>query len=103
MKLAFCIAPLKNENKSRGMGYYAKNLLDQLKAINGLEIQEFENIKEVEQADIVHFPFFDLFYLTLPSNFKFKTVVTVPDITPLIFSKQYPKGIKGLIKNKIQL
>ena len=47
------------------------------------------------KVDLIHFPYFDLFFHTLPIIKKKKTVVTIHDCIPLIFPKYYPSGIKG--------
>jgi glycosyltransferase involved in cell wall biosynthesis len=49
------------------------------------------------KAEIVHYPFFDLFFPTLPIIKKAKTVVTIHDVIPLLFPKYYPVGKKGLL------
>ena len=58
MKIAINSLPLKSGHKYRGIGFYTKYLLDGLKKKN-LDIQEFSDISEVKDADIVHYPFFD--------------------------------------------
>ncbi|KKQ18473.1 MAG: Glycosyltransferase [Berkelbacteria bacterium GW2011_GWA1_36_9] len=101
MKIAINSLPLKSGHKYRGIGFYTKYLLDGLKKKN-LDIQEFSDISEVKDADIVHYPFFDFFKKTLPIKKKFPTVVTIHDVTPLLFPKHYPPGVKGSIYNMFQ-
>ncbi|PJE68881.1 hypothetical protein COU96_02790, partial [Candidatus Shapirobacteria bacterium CG10_big_fil_rev_8_21_14_0_10_38_14] len=55
-----------------------------------------------QQFDIVHYPYFDLFWLTLPIKKPKPTVVTIHDVIPLVFPQHFPLGIKGKIKFKIQ-
>ena len=102
MKIAICNLPLRSEHQTRGIGYYTKNLIEGLKNNPDIEIQEFSNISEVKKADVVHYPFFDLFQKTLPLDKKFPTVVTIHDVTPLIFPDHYPPGIKGSLNNFYQ-
>ncbi len=102
MKVAFCALPLKTGHRTRGVGFYTRNVLENLKERAEIELQEFEDIKEVKDADIVHYPWFDLFFRTLPLKKKFPTVVTIHDVTPLLFPLQYPPGIKGRINLEIQ-
>lgn len=97
MKIAFCSLPLSTGHKVRGVGAYTKNLLESLKTNQDIEIQEFADISEVQSADIVHYPFFDLFQRSLPIFNRFPTIVTIHDVTPLVFAEHYPPGIKGLI------
>jgi len=55
-----------------------------------------------KNIDLVHIPYFEPFFLTLPKVNKFKTVVTVHDLTPLVFPKEFPAGLKGKLKWQIQ-
>ena len=106
LRLGFCIKPLKNANKSRGVGVYTRNLMEELKKRDDLEVTEFEDEKALHDVDLVHFPFFDLFFPTLPIIKKYKTIVTIHDVMPLIFPKNHPLGIKGKInflKQKLAL
>lgn len=102
MKVAINILPLKNANKYRGVGYYTLNLLESFKKESDIEILEFSDIAELNDVDLVHYPFFDLFFHTLPIKKLFPTVVTVHDLIPLIFSKKYPVGLKGRINFYLQ-
>lgn len=102
MKIAFCVSPLLNNHSTRGIGSYTKNLLENLKKIPKLHIQEFSDISEIENADVIHYPFFDLFQKTLTIKKKIPTVVTIHDVIPLEFSDHYPAGIKGSINKFLQ-
>lgn len=102
MKIAFNNLPIQTGHKTRGIGFYAKNLLEHLKENPEVEIQEFSDISEVKDADVVHYPFFDLFQRSLPVIKKFPTVVTVHDVTPLVFPAKYPPGVRGEIKGRLQ-
>lgn len=102
MKIAFCISPLLNNHNVRGIGAYTKNLLDSLKKISGIEIQEFSDISEVKNADVIHYPFFDLFQKSLSINNKIPTIVTIHDVIPLEYPKHYPSGIKGALNKFLQ-
>ena len=74
----------------RGVGYYAQFLGEAIKKLSGITLTD-------KDPDIIHYPFFDLFYPTLPSKKNTPTVVTVHDLTPLVLPKLYPKGVKGSI------
>lgn len=80
---------------TRGAGFYGKNLEEALKTISGLEITN-------SNPDLIHFLYFDPFFLTLPPVRKQKTIVTVFDLTPLVLPDLYPPGIRGKIKWEIQ-
>lgn len=97
MKIAINNLPLKSAHKTRGIGYYTKHLIEALKQDTSCEVQEFTNISDVKGADVVHYPWFDLFFHTLPLRKHFPTVVTIHDVMPLVFSAKYPAGLKGKI------
>lgn len=102
MKVAFNISPLNSGHKTRGIGSYTFNLLKELKRQQDVEIQEFTTFNEIKDADVIHVPYFDLFQHTLPLKKKFPTIVTIHDVTPLVFPKQYPKGIRGSVNLTLQ-
>lgn len=95
MKVAINIYPLKSGHKNRGIGLYTNNLIDNLKEDQTLEIQEFADISEIKDADVVHYPWFDFFFHTLFIKKTFPTVVTIHDVIPLKFRRYYPFGIRG--------
>ena len=102
MKIAFNILPLKSAHKDRGIGYYTQNLLHVLKQDQTLEIQEFINISEVRGADVIHYPWFDFFFHSLPLKRSSPTVVTVHDVIPLKFAEHYPAGFRGKLNLILQ-
>ncbi|TSC88559.1 MAG: Glycosyl transferase, group 1 [Microgenomates group bacterium Gr01-1014_7] len=102
MKIGINILPLETAHKSRGIGYYTKNLIDILEKDNEVEIIKFRNQDELKNVDLVHYPWFDLFFHTLPIKKNFPTVVTIHDVIPLIFSDYYPVGIKGKFNHFLQ-
>jgi len=67
-----------------------------------LKILTFEGKKVPTEADLVHYPYFSPFSLTLPFSSSKKCVVTIHDLIPLVFPNAYPPGIKGKIKFEIQ-
>jgi len=108
MNIALDITPLKNSksiaHRVRGTGFYIENLKRSL-------LQYFPNNKYMfftrgeklpKNIDLVHYPYFEPFFLTLPVFNKYKTVVTVHDLTPLAFPKEFPKGVKGKVNWEIQ-
>lgn len=102
IKISINSSPLSSGHKTRGIGFYTKNLLAYLKQIPELEIIEFTKLSEVKKTDVIHFPYFDLFQHSLSGNLKFPTVVTVHDVIPLVFPQHYPPGIKGFINLQLQ-
>jgi glycosyltransferase involved in cell wall biosynthesis len=103
MKIAIDASPLKTGHKTRGIGSYTTNLINSLKHIDkNLKIEEFYNSKNPPQADIIHYPYFDLFFHTLPLRAISTRVVTVHDLIPLVFPKHFPSGIKGKVNLQLQ-
>lgn len=100
------IKSIDSSHKGRGIETYTFNLIKSLKKINDLKIQEFDNINELKDVDLVHYTFFDFYKPSLPVIKRFPTVITIHDVIPLIFKDHYPAGILGslsLIHQKISL
>lgn len=103
MKVALDVSPLKSGHQFRGVGFYTRNLAEAFKKLERRNFSaELVEGKLPLDCDIVHYPYFDFFFLTLPMAKKRPTVVTIHDCTPLVFPKYYPPGIKGNIKLTIQ-
>ena len=104
MRIAVDITPLKTSHKYRGIGFYTKNLIWALKEYKPEHKYIFftrsKNLPK--NADLVHYPYFDLFDCTLPLLKKGPTVVTIHDLIPLVFPNKFPRGIKGEIKWQVQ-
>jgi glycosyltransferase involved in cell wall biosynthesis len=103
MKVLIDISPLQNMHKTRGIGMYTKQLGEYLPIIDS-ENQYILTSKSqyISDADLIHYPYFDLFFHTLPMKKKAKTVVTIHDVIPLVFPKLHPPGIKGSISYIMQ-
>ena len=107
MKVALDISPIQGtaslQHRVRGTGFYTKNLKDALLTYDKKNSYVFfSRGQAIPQADIVHYPYFEPFFLTLPIFHSQKTVVTVHDLTPLVFPNNFPSGIKGIIKWNLQ-
>lgn len=102
MKIAINTSPLKTAHKGRGIGYYTYNLVNRLKLEQSIQLQEFSEISELKDVDVVHYPWFDLFFRTLPIKKRFPVVVTIHDVIPLVFPKNYPVGLRGKINFILQ-
>lgn len=103
MKVAIDVSPLSSGHKVRGVGFYLKNLLVALKKYHPEhEYMEFTGSKIPKDADIIHYPYFDPFFLTLPHFSSKKVVVTVHDLTPLVLRELFPVGLKGMLKWRLQ-
>ena len=91
---------LSGGHSARGIGAYARLLTEELKNNSDINLIKSSTLEKNQKinVDITHYPFFDLFFDTLPiSPFK-KVVVTIHDVIPLVFPKLYEPGIKGKIK-----
>ena len=108
MKIAIDISPISNDSlvghRVRGVGFYVDCLKRSL-------IKYFPDNKYIfftrgeklpKDIDLIHYPYFDPFFLTLPLFNRYKTIVTVHDLTPMVFPKYFPKGVRGNFKWFIQ-
>ena len=104
MRVAIDISPLSSGHKGRGIGVYTKELIEALKTYEPQHKYILVTGKNdtAPDVDIVHYPFFDPFFLTLPFKKLKPTVVTVHDLIPLVFPDKFPTGIRGAIKWQIQ-
>ena len=104
MKVAIDVSPLKNANRYRGVGAYTNQLAESLKLLNisDFSFQLIESGKIAKDYNLIHYPFFDPFFLTLPLKKEKPTVVTIHDTIPLVFPEHYPPGAKGNLKFQIQ-
>jgi glycosyltransferase involved in cell wall biosynthesis len=97
-KIGFINTPLSSGHAIRGVGFYTRNLLNQMsKLAPEYGIQIVETASPEGEFDLIHYPFFDLFYPTLPLFKSTPTVVTIHDVIPLEYPSHYPPGIKGLL------
>ena len=80
---------IDSHSTGRGIGFYAHNLKKALAKVPDLELTD-------QHPDLIHYPYFDLFYPTLKITHT-PTIVTLHDLTPLVLSSLYPKGLKGSI------
>lgn len=89
-------------HRVRGSGFYVQNLIKALSKYFPENEYVLSSYDKIDKTDLVHFPYFEPFFLTLPLYKKFKTVVTVHDLTPLVFPEEFPSGIKGKLKWAVQ-
>lgn len=112
MRIAIDTGPIEQNSESqhriRGVGKYITLLRDNISRYDKKNDYIFtsnpQSIKET--VDLIHYPYFDPFFVTLPYRKKTKTIVTVHDIIPLVHKKQFPSGVKGTIRwqiNKMRL
>jgi glycosyltransferase involved in cell wall biosynthesis len=84
----------------RGVDVYATHLYNELtKNYNRNKIFLSKGAVGTQKVDLIHYTFFDPFFLTLWSRkHKAKYIVTVHDLIPLKFPAHFPVGIKGKLK-----
>ncbi len=108
MNIAIDISPLKSghylQHRVRGTGFYLRNLQASLEKYYPENKYIYFNRGDMlsKEIDIVHYPYFEPFFFTLPLFPKNKTAVTVHDLTPLVFPEQFRAGLKGRLKWQIQ-
>src|SRR3989344_6832143 len=107
MKVAIDISPISKSSTSahkvRGVGMYINFLVENLAKYDQKNEYIFvEDCKFPKDADLIHYPYFDPFFRTLPLRLNQKFVVTVHDLTPLVFPTHFPAGIRGKINWQIQ-
>lgn len=102
MKVGINVTPLYSGHKLRGIGYYTKNLLNYLKQEKDIEVLEFTKLSEAKNVELIHYPWFDFYFHTLPIIKSVPTVVTIHDVIPLMFPKYHPVGFRGKINFHLQ-
>ena len=102
LKVAIDTSVLQGPSAFRGIGKYTSQLLPALRSNRKLRVLEIKRGFDFNSVDLIHYPYFDFFFLTLSFFKKKKTVVTIHDCTPLIFPQAYPSGFKGKIKFFLQ-
>lgn len=80
---------IDSHSTGRGIGFYANNLKVALEQRKDLTLTD-------QDHDLIHYPYFDLFYPTLKVGGT-PTLVTIHDLTPLVLGHLYPKGIRGSV------
>lgn len=101
MKVAL-VKPQLAGHKMRGTGVYTDCLYHELRKQNNISVSLVKTGESFDNFDIVHFPYFDPFFLTLPIVKKKPTVVTIHDLIPLSFPKFFPRGVRGKLKWVLQ-
>ncbi len=99
MNILIDTSPLSSGHAGRGIGAYTRFLVSALQQRDDINVlaEPFTKNKS-QRIDLVHFPFFDLFFASLPST-RVPTVVTIHDVIPLQFPAHYPVGIRGRLSH----
>jgi glycosyltransferase involved in cell wall biosynthesis len=103
MVIGFDTLPLSGGHAGRGTGSYTRNLFQGLRAYApDVSIVPFNNEVLSESVDLIHYPYFDPFFLTLHPKQKTPFVCTVHDLIPLVYKDYFPAGIRGTLKWNVQ-
>ena len=104
MNIAIDITPLESGHKDRGTGSSTGLLIEALqKYEKGHSYSFFTRGQKLSKTvDLVHYPYFDPFFLTLPLLKPKPVVVTVHDLIPLVYPSHFLRGIRGDLKWRIQ-
>lgn len=108
MKIAIDMSPLRSghylQHRVRGTGFYLRNLQTSFEKYYPENKYIYFNRDESleKDIDVVHYPYFEPFFLTLPVFSRNKKIVTVHDLTPLVFPNHFKSGLKGMLKWQIQ-
>ncbi|MGB9911221.1 MAG: glycosyltransferase family 4 protein [Microgenomates group bacterium] len=107
MKVVIDLTPLYSAHQFRGIGFYTKRLIEALKKIAPKKGIELEFLKSADklvfvEADIIHYPYFSPFFLTLPTKKLTKSIVTIHDLIPVKFMENFTPGVKGRIRWEVQ-
>jgi glycosyltransferase involved in cell wall biosynthesis len=105
MRIAVDKGPLTSGHRVRGIGTYTRELIKALKRLRYKDIRIFDvdfNKTDLTKYDLVHYPFFDPHSITLPFSKPAKIIVTIHDLIPLIYPKNYPPGLRGSFRFFIQ-
>jgi len=102
MKVAIDNQPLITGHKVRGIGMHTNELIRAIKANERLIDIKAVDLKkgDLSRYDIVHYPYFNPFFATLPDEKikEQKLVVTIHDLIQLIYPLHYPPGVGGRIE-----
>lgn len=105
MKVAFLNGVNSGFDSVRGIGAHTTELLKQFRnyqfspPAGRAGISNFQITNDVKEADIVHITKFHPFFVSIPFKKPAKKVVlTIHDLIPLVYPKNYTPGLKGKIK-----
>ncbi len=96
------INPTLTGHRYRGTGVYTRNLFHELEKLNNFQVDLVTVKDSLKDYDLIHYPFFDPFFLTYPLIKTKPTVITIHDLIPLKFPQHFSRGISGEIKWQIQ-
>lgn len=97
MKVAL-VKPPQVGSLARGAGFYFSRLFENLSKLTDVSILDFSYSPLVyKNFDLVHFPYFDEFFFTLPPILLQKFVISILDCTKLLFPDRFSVGLRGKV------
>lgn len=102
MKVIISLKKLHGASNTRGIGVYTRELISGLQTKYPQDKIVVTSHKLELGADIIHYPYFDPYFLTLTLIPKIPTIVTIHDLIPLKFPTHFLSGIRGKVKWFIQ-
>jgi glycosyltransferase involved in cell wall biosynthesis len=107
LKVAIDSGPLTGGHSFRGIGFHTKLLIEHLKnnpnlSLDVIDFKKNTKFLKKEKFDVLHYPSFHPYFISLPFVKYSKVVVTIHDLIPLIYPNKFPGGIKGKLKFFIQ-
>lgn len=102
-KVAIDISSTAGGHAVRGIGAYTRNLVGEYKKGKWpVEFEFFTSPTSPPPASLIHYPYFDLFFHTLPVRKTTTRGVTIHDVIPLVFPKASPVGMRGRLAHLLQ-
>ncbi|MBI5620461.1 glycosyltransferase family 4 protein [Candidatus Gottesmanbacteria bacterium] len=99
MNIAIDCTPLQSGHRDRGVGMYTKLLIEALQKYESHNSYYFftrgQNIPK--NTELIHYPYFDPYFVTLPLFYTKPTIVTVHDLIPLVFPEHFLSGVRGTL------
>jgi len=101
MKVALDLSPLYSGHKFRGIGFYTKRLIEAMQPLAKKRPDlELEFVKSVDKllfvdVDLIHYPYFSPFFLSLAAKPLAPSVVTIHDLTTVMYMEHFIPGVKG--------
>ncbi len=104
MHVALDVTALKTGHKNRGIGIYTDLLIKSLKQYkDNFSYSFFVRGQSIpKNVDLVHYPYFEPFFYSLPLVKSAPTIVTVHDLIPIVFKDHFPSGMKGSVIWQLQ-
>jgi len=107
LNIAFDTTPLLGGHARRGIGTYTRALLQALEQ-EGIALTRITKRRSIAKGefDLIHYPYFDIFFPSLHTHRHIPGIVTIHDLIPLQFPNHYAPGVRGklaLFRQKKQL